>query len=176
MNVISVYINPADGQVVQVLASDGIGAPTQGVMLVARFDAVAYPYEYAAINSSSKYIHFVDGTLVLDTHPVYVRQVIADEAWILARKAEVEAAEAEKTDDNDARAHILQQSAAALIQIENDLTAITNGKTAATAATTLAHFRTIILGMLDVMEHTCNRQEGEIKVLRAMLRSGLTDT
>lgn len=176
MNIISVYINPTDGQVLQVLASNGIGAPAQGVMLVARFDAIAYPEKYAAINSNSKFIHFIDGALVLDTHPVYVRQIVADEAWILARKAEVEAAEAEKVSDNDARAHILQQSAAALTQLENDLTAITNGKAAATAATTLAQFRTIILGMLDIQEHTCNRQQGEIKALRAMLRSGLTDT
>jgi hypothetical protein len=77
------------------------------------------------------------------------------------------------TEDTNERATLLQQAAAALTQIGNDLTAIGNGKTAATNATTLAQMRTVVLGMLDVLEHQCNRDEREIKALRAIIRNGL---
>lgn len=171
MNVISVYINPTDGQVLQVLASNDIGSPGAGLELASRFDGSAYPLHYNRLSSLSKFIRLIDGALVLQD-PVLGTSVVADAAWIAARQAEVEAAEAEKTDDTTARTDLLAQAAAALTQLENDLTAIANGKTAANAATTLAQFRTIILGMLDVQEHTCTRQRGVIKTLRAGLRNG----
>lgn len=78
--------------------------------------------------------------------------------------------------DSGERATLLQQADNALTQITNDLAAIAQGKTAATNATTLAQMRTVILGMLDVMEHTCTRQDREIRVLRAIVRNGLDDT
>lgn len=80
--------------------------------------------------------------------------------------------QANRATDTRERATLLDLAAAALTQIDNDKTAIANGKTAAQAATTLAQMRTILLGMLDIQGHTVNRQESEIKALRALIRSG----
>lgn len=78
-----------------------------------------------------------------------------------------------RAEDTNARTTLLSLAESALTQIASDRAAIANGKTAAQAATTLAQMRTVIVGMLDVMDNTCNRQDREIRALRAIIRNGL---
>lgn len=99
--------------------------------------------------------------------------VIIDSAWIAARQAELTQAENVVTEDASERATLLSLYNAAMTQIGNDQTAITNGKTALVAATTLAQVKPIVDGMLTILEHIVNRDERELKALRAILRSGL---
>lgn len=103
MNIVEVYARNTDGTIAHVFTPSLRGTPEAGTTMVARFDATAYPQHYNSINSNGQYIHFVDGALLLDTHPIYVSQVVADAAWILARKTEVEAAEFEGAQVNTAR-------------------------------------------------------------------------
>lgn len=175
MNIIEIYTRASDGAIRHIFTPTGRGTPEDGTTRVARFDSNAYPIHYNRITNLVQFMRFTSGALVLED-PVLGTSTVADSAWIAAREAEVAAKEAEKTADNDARVDLLIKADAALTQIANDLTAIANGKTAANAATTLAQFRTIILGMLDVQEHTCHREEKVIRVLRAGLRSGWNGT
>jgi hypothetical protein len=86
--------------------------------------------------------------------------------------AEITQSENVATEDESERATLLSQYNAAITQIGNDQASIANGKTAMQGVPNSVT-RTVILGMLDVMEHIVNRDERELKALRAILRSGL---
>lgn len=81
-----------------------------------------------------------------------------------------------QTEDATERATLLTQYNAALTQIGNDLADVANGRTALGNATTLAQVKPIVDGMLVILQHQLNREERELKTLRAILRSGLSGT
>lgn len=135
---------------------------------LAQYDEILHPVIHKKLSDNVK-----NATWDAQAQTLTINGAIEiDGVWIQARLAELNTASANKETDSSERAALLQIADNALLQIASDLTAIENGKTAAQTATTLAQMRTIILGMLDVQAHTVNRQDREIRVLRALVRSG----
>jgi hypothetical protein len=77
------------------------------------------------------------------------------------------------TEDTSARANLLALAESALTQIAADRAAIAQGKVALATATTLGQVKPVMDGVLDRLDNVCNRQDREIRALRAMLRNGL---
>lgn len=158
MNIVEVYAR-ADGTIAHIFTPAINGGIEVGALMVARFDAIEHLQRYIAINTHQQYIHFIDGDLVLDTHPVLAVQVVADETWILARKAEVEAFENRQIDDITSKNDILDQAQATLDQIEADRTVIAASNIPAPVKT--------------VFDNTLIRQRRIVKAIRSILRNGL---
>lgn len=156
-----------DGTIAHI--DDGIFAitPDPDTTLVIQFAIDSYPTEYQHIADNSK-AAFWDGANLQIDNVVYL-----DSAWIAARQAELTQAGNDATEDSSARDTLLDLAASALTQIAADRAAIASGKTALANAATLAAVKPIVDGMLDRLDNVCNRQDREIRALRAVIRNGL---
>lgn len=159
-----------DGTIAQVLEDSDEYALDETVMPqpVARFLLSGHEAILERL-SDTKAVRWQNGELVIGA------EVVASAAWIAAREAEIISTAQIENEDTSERAQLLTLAAAALAQIADDRLAIANGITAASAATTLSQMRTIILGMLTGMDNICQRQDREIRAIRAVIRSGLKE-
>lgn len=174
MNVARIYAAP-NGTIRHIFTDTRPDSPDEGTVRVVRFDIAAHSQAYNVISGMVKNVRHMNDSLVL-LLPSGDTATIVDSAWIAARNAEVDAHETEQTNDVTARTQLLLTAMNALTQIDADRTAIATGRTAAQNASTLAQMRQIMLGMLDVMDNTCQRQAGVIKALRAEVRRRMNDT
>lgn len=151
MIIVQVYARP-NGTIAHVWDGD-YGAPENGATLVARFDFSTYRALYQQLADNVKALRYTNGAIVQGEN------VILSSAWIAARETELTTLANNQSADSSERATLLAQAAAALTQIANDKTALQNALS--------------VLDLKPILLNVLNRQEREIKALRAILRSGL---
>lgn len=138
---------------------------------IVTYDETAHPVLHQKLQDNVK-----RATWNAQTQELTINGVVEiNAAWISAAEGAINTAVANKSTDASDRNTLLQQVATALNQLESDRAAVATGKTTATAATTLAQMRQVVLGMLDIKEHQLNREERVIRALRAIVRNGLDD-
>lgn len=158
-----------DGTIAHV-ADDSLPlTPDMSVTLIIQFDATIYSTEYQHIADKSKGALW-DGANLLIDGAVYL-----DALWIATRQAELTQAETIETEDTTERSTLLSQYNAAVTQIGNDLADVVAGQTAMQTQPNSVT-KSVILGVLTILQHQLNREERELKALRAILRSGLDNS
>lgn len=143
--------------------------PPETWSLIATYDEYEHPVLHQKLSDNVKNAAWNPVTRQL----VINGEVVLNATWITAAENAVNAAIQNRATDNSERAVLLQQAEAALTQIATDRAAIASGKTALATATTLAQVKQIVNGMLDIDDNMLQQQARIIRVLRALVRSGL---